>query len=276
MKVRMDQVRVIAFAELRRNLITRRGLWIYLLAAMPVGLAWAHTVGAWMHGSRHGVAAETQTLAHIFEFFMLRLVVFFGCVGLFTRLFRAEILERSLHYYFLAPVRREVLLTGKFIAGLITACIIFCGMTLATFAGFYGHYSSATIEQFLFEGGGLAHLFSYLGVTAFACAGYGAVFLTAGMMFRNPVFPAIGVMLWEGVSVFFPSTLQKLTVIFYVRSLMPVDPPAGRGDLAKLFAVLAEPMPAYIAIPGLLAVTAAMLFIAARAARRMEISYAAD
>ena len=34
-----------------------------------------------------------------------------------TRLIRGEMMERSLHYYLLAPVRREMLLLGKFIAG---------------------------------------------------------------------------------------------------------------------------------------------------------------
>ena len=40
-------------------------------------------------------------------------------------LFRGEMLDKTLHYWFLAPARREVLLAGKYLAGLIAAVVIF-------------------------------------------------------------------------------------------------------------------------------------------------------
>jgi len=40
-------------------------------------------------------------------------VIFFGCAWIFMNLFRGDIVDRSLHYYFLAPVRREVLVCGS-------------------------------------------------------------------------------------------------------------------------------------------------------------------
>ena len=54
-----------------------------------------------------------------------------------------------------------------------------------------------------------------------------------------------------------------------------------KGDGAKTmdlgpFAVLAEPTPPWIAVPSLFLFTAAILFLSARYARRMEISYAGD
>ena len=57
--------------------------------------------------------------ATIFRFYFLRLAVFFGCVGIFTNLFRGEMLDKSLHFYLLTPVRREILLAGKYLAGLL-------------------------------------------------------------------------------------------------------------------------------------------------------------
>ncbi len=44
---------------------------------------------------------------------ILRTVVFFGCAWIFMNLFRGDIVDRSLHFYFLSPVRREVLVVGK-------------------------------------------------------------------------------------------------------------------------------------------------------------------
>ena len=61
---------------------------------------------------------EDRTIfAGIFQFFYLRLAVFFGCLGMFVYLFRGEMTNRTLHYWFLAPARREVLLAGKYAAG---------------------------------------------------------------------------------------------------------------------------------------------------------------
>ena len=68
-------------------------------------------------GRHCNIHQDTEILAGIFQVFYLRFGIFFGCLGLFSWLFRGEIVEKTLHYYFLAPVRREVLIAGKFLAG---------------------------------------------------------------------------------------------------------------------------------------------------------------
>ena len=67
-----------------------------------------------------------------------------------------------------------------------------------------------------------------------------------------------------------PPGLKKISVIHYLTSLVPV--PMSEGP----FAVLAEPTPAWIAVPSLLLFTAVVLFLAGLHIRRMEISYAGD
>ena len=44
-------------------------------------------------------------------------------------LFPGEMLDKSLHFYLLTPVRREVLLAGKYLAGLIATTLIFTTST---------------------------------------------------------------------------------------------------------------------------------------------------
>ncbi len=61
----------------------------------------------------NNLGQDSIMFAGVFQFFFLRLAVFFGCLGIFMNLFRGEILDRSLHFYFLAPIRREVLMLGK-------------------------------------------------------------------------------------------------------------------------------------------------------------------
>ncbi|HXE30865.1 MAG TPA: ABC transporter permease subunit, partial [Terriglobales bacterium] len=148
--------------------------------------------------------------ASVFQFFYLRLAVFFGCLGIFMNLFRGELLDKSLHFYFLAPVRREVVMAGKFLAGLTAAVVIFTaseGLQTAILAAQTGH--------------GLAHVGTYLGVTVLACLGYGAVFLAAGLLFKNPIVPAAALLIWESLVPFLPALLKKISVIYYLTQLCP-------------------------------------------------------
>ena len=78
---------------------------------------------------RDTIPKDSLIFAAVFQFFYLRLAIFFGCVGVFMNLFRGEMLDKSLHFYLLAPIRREILAIGKYLAGLIATVVIFCTST---------------------------------------------------------------------------------------------------------------------------------------------------
>lgn len=215
--------------------------------------------------------------ATVFQFFYLRLAVFFGCAGIFMNLFRGELIDKSLHYYLLAPIRREVLLAGKYLAGLIATGVIFTTSTALQLWLLLLPYDSTSVARYL-ENGGWGHIASYLGVTALACLGYGSVFLAAGLFFRNPLIPAGAVLIWESANLFLPAALKKISIIFYLQSLCPVVAPPDR-DMNRFLALLissAEPTPAALATAGLFAITAIVLVLAARRARGLEINYGSD
>jgi ABC-type transport system involved in multi-copper enzyme maturation permease subunit len=268
------QVGAILRLEIKKNFLARRGLWIYLLAGAPAVLLWAHAFLNLRDGRKCDLGRDSLIFAAVFQFFYLRLAIFFGCVGVFMNLFRGEMIEKSLHYYLLAPVRREVLLAGKYLAGVVTTSVIFCTATALSLAAILAHAPRPAAEQYLFAGGGVGHVLAYIGTAALACVGYGGVFLVMGFLFRNPVVPAALVLLWESMNPFLPAMLKKISVIFYLQSLCPIPVPA-QGDFAFL-AILAEPTPAYLAVPGLLLLTAAGLFLAARQVRKLEINYGAE
>src|SRR6202161_2369249 len=124
------QILAIMRIDLAKTFFAKRGLWIYLLAFIPV----VPMLGHWMFGHRdHPLGEDVQVFAGIFQFFFLRIAIFFGCVGIFMNLFRGEMLDKSLHYYLLAPVRREVLVVGKFLSGLTAAIVIFGGSAILQF-----------------------------------------------------------------------------------------------------------------------------------------------
>ena len=266
------QLRAIVRIELKKSLWMRRSIWIYLIAFAPALIFALHALNNPM-GRYCNIHDDTNILADTFQIFYLRAGVFFGCMGLFTWLFRGDVLEKSLHYYLLSPVRREVLVIGKFVAGVFGSWIIFCGSFLLSFTLVYGHFGVAG-RDFVFHGPGLSHLLAYLGVTILACLGYGSVFLALSLVFRNPILPAGFVLLWETFHAVLPSMLQKLSIMFYLKQLCPVN--VLPGGLMALFSVVAEPVSAWIAVPGLLILCSAILFFACRQIRKTEISYLAD
>jgi hypothetical protein len=185
-------------------------------------------------------------------------------------LFRGELVDRSLHYYFLSAVRREVLVVGKYFSGLVTSIILFTGTTVvAMLLLYFPHFYSQSL-RFFTEGRGLSHLLTYAGITILACVGYGAFFLVVGLFIRNPIIPALLLYGWEWLNFLLPPLLKKISVIHYLNSLVPV--PISEGP----FAVVAEPTPAWIAIPSMLVVTILVLILAAYRIRHMEIRYGSD
>lgn len=267
-----SQLGAILRIEIKKNLWMRRSIWIYLLAFAPTAMFGIHALTSPM-GRNCSIAEDTRIFAYVFQIFYLRVGIFFGCMGLFTWLFRGEVVEKSLHYYFLSPVRRQLLVAGKFLAGLITASLVFSASVLLCFTFAYGHFG-APGRAFVFNGPGLGYLTSYLLVTVLACLGFGSLFLALSLVFKNPILPGIVVLLWETFHAVAPSMLQKLSISFYLKQLCPVTiPPEG---IMALFTVMAEPVSPWLAIPGLLVLSALILAFAGMRIRRTEISYLAD
>jgi ABC-type transport system involved in multi-copper enzyme maturation permease subunit len=272
MNLWMRQIGGVLRLELKKALLSKRGWWVYFLALGPVGLTLLH----WLlelargNGGNHTIGQDTLIFASLFFFYYLRLGIFFGCVGIFSNLFRGEMLEKTLHYYYMTPLRREVLVAGKYLAGLITAILLFAGSTAISFL-FIGRHFGSAYTDYILHGPGLSQFGSYVLVAALACVGYGAVFLMCGLLFRNPMIPAVVVMVWENINPFLPSVLKKISVIFYLKNLCPVEIPIPPPF--NVMVVDADPTPFWIAVPGLLAVSAVLLIYAGLSARSAEISY---
>lgn len=265
------QIAAILRMDLRKNFLSRRGIWIYLLAFAPAALITLHAII-----DRHqsgSIRQDTEILAGIFQLFYLRFGIFFGCLGIFTWLFRGEVIEKSLHYYFLAPVKREVLLVGKFIGGLVTSATLFGLGVLTSFAMIYLHFGDAG-QYYVFNGPGMGQLLAYLGVTVLACVGYGSFFLTLSLIMRNPIIPAVLVLGWETFTPILPTLVQRFSITYYLKQLCPVSIPAD--GLLALFTVVSEPVSTVAAVLGPIVLAVLVLLLACKFVRRLEISYVAE
>lgn len=222
-------------------------------------------------------AEDRMVFAGIFQYFYLRLAVFFGCLGMFMYMFSGEMTNRTLHYWFLAPARREVLLVGKYAAGLVASSVIFGGGALLAFWAMVAPQDAVELQAY-WDAGGRGHAFWYAAAAALGCLGYGSVFVALGVWLRRPIVPAAVILAWESVNGILPHALQKLSILYYLQSICPV--PAPMDDeaplLVQLLAAPAAPASRPMAVFGLLALTAVVLWFASRAVRRMEISYGAE
>jgi ABC-type transport system involved in multi-copper enzyme maturation permease subunit len=266
------QVRGVLRLELRKNLLSARALPMYFLAAAPLALIAVFILVSTILGKPEeisGAGQASMVFSAFFQVLIIRGILSFGCVWLFMNLFRGEVLDRSLHYYFLAPIRREVLVAGKYLSAWLTTVVLFAGATIVSYVALYGYLSGAGVSGAL-RGTALGHLVAYVSVTVLGCLGYGAVFLVIGLFIRNPIIPAVLIFLWEGINGLLPTLLKKISVIHYLQSMMPV--PVDQGP----FAIIAEPVSAWLAVPGLIIFTGLTILIASLRIRHMEIVYASD
>jgi ABC-type transport system involved in multi-copper enzyme maturation permease subunit len=228
--------------------------------------------------ARLSFGQNSYIFAGVFQFFFIRLAVFFGCLGIFMNLFRGEMLDKSLHYYLLSPIRREVLLTGKYLAGLLAATVIFTTSTALQLLAGMSAFDPGTVSRYLYQEHGLAHIVAYLGVTVLACIGYGSVFLAAGLLFRNPIIAAAIVLIWEAANPLLPAILKKFSVIYYLKSLCPVQIPIDPGMPALLTMLVSngDPISKYVAVFGLLALSVLVLWASSLKVRGLEINYTSE
>lgn len=220
---------------------------------------------------------DREVFAALFQYYYLRLAVFFGCLGIFLNLFRGEMMDRTLHFWLLAPVRREVLLAGKFLAGWTAATVIFSGGALLAFAAMLWPHLGAEARAW-WQGPGPEHALRYALAAAAGCAGYGSLFLAASLWIRNPIVPAAVLLVWEAARGFLPALLQKFTVLYYLEPLCPLPAPLD-PDLPSLLRLLltpAAPLPPGLALAGIALFSALVLRAAVAGVRRLEINYGTD
>jgi ABC-type transport system involved in multi-copper enzyme maturation permease subunit len=260
------QTQTIAKVELSRYILGRRWLGVYLMAFAPVFLL---ILVAFRPGApRVSISDVTQAYAFLFQTFTLRFAIFLSCALVFSQLFRGEVLEKTLHFYLLSPVRREVIVLGKYVAGVSSMGLLFGTMTVLT--NLLAYVPSASMEDFFLEGPGISYLARYVLVTVLACVAWGSIFMLAGLLFKNPIITAFVVGAWEAFYFILPESLQKLTVMHYLQSLLPIV--IDRGP----FSVVIDPTGPVLSVVIVLGIAVGFVWLSGKALRKTQITYSSD
>lgn len=269
-KVWLRQLGLMVRTDYPYHFFTRRSIWLYLLALAPMGITAIYAGVQLYKGPHNSLGNEVMTFAGIMQFLYIRFLIFFGSLAVGTFLIRGEVLHKTLHYYYLLPVRREVFYVSRFAVGWIATSTVFMISVAASYFLLMAHRGSQ-FWNFFWHSQGLPNLLDYLLVTLLACAGYGAIFLLASLYVRNPLIPGAVVFAWETVSPIFPLWAQKISVVYYLKSLSPVNVSAD-GMFALLISPL-EPSPRWLAVLGLLVLVGITLAAGALRIRKSEIDY---
>jgi len=257
----------------KSSLLSKRVLVALVLIAMPVMLL---TVVGFLRNNGEPVTLNLSyartIFGYVFSSLILGAILFLGNALIFTSLVRGDILNRSIHYSLLAPIRREILITGKYMGGLVSASLLFSVATVICYLLIYIPYGTSRLSMDLSGGVAIEQMATYVLMTVMACVGYGSVFMATGLLFRNPLIPVLVIAGWEIINFLLPPALKLISVIYYLKSLMPVLLDDGPVPLA----VVASPLSPPIAIIGILAISTIGLFISVYYLRRIEIKYTDD
>ncbi|MDX9734154.1 MAG: hypothetical protein RBU36_08510 [Thermoanaerobaculia bacterium] len=261
--VRLRQLGAVVRLELRRLFRGREGRATLFFALAPLLLA---IVGLTARNTPLTAGRAENAFAFVFQNLILQGTLYFGCLFTFGGLVRGEQIGKTLHHLLLAPVRREVVLLGKYLAACAVTATLF-GLTSA--ASYLLLLSDSGRPAMLAHlgAGGAGRMVAYVFVATLACAAYGAVFLAFGQWVKNPIFPALAFWGWEHLNFLLPEGLKRLGLIHYLLSLTPVRVPES------FLAILGEPLPVWVSIPVPLLFTAALLAFAAWKVRRTEVDY---
>ena len=264
--VRLRQLRAVFILELKRLFRGLEGRATLFFAVVPILLS---TLAVVTRDTPLPAGRAEHAFAMVFQNLVLQGTLYFGCLYTFGGLVRGEQIGKTFHHLLLAPLRREVLLLGKYLAALAATSVLFGGLSALSYLVLLSGEGQRVALAHL-GSGGAGRLLAYVLVSVLACAGYGAVFLVLGQWTKNPILPALAFWGWEHINFLLPAVLKRLGLVHYLLSLTPVKVPEG------FLAVLGDPLPAWVAVPAPLLLAAALLALAGWKVRRTEVDYGVE
>jgi ABC-2 type transport system permease protein len=184
--------------------------------------------------------------------------VFYG-----TALIADEVDDKTITYLFTRPIPRGSVLVGKYLAYLgCTVLLILPSVILVYFL--IVPLGGGSIGQ------AFPSLLTDLGMLAAGLASYGAVFAFVGARLKRPL--VIGLVFafgWEPGVLLFPGYLKRLTVAYYLQSLVPHAMPDD-STISVLLQVFREVPSVSASLVCLAVITVSTLWLAARAVENRE------
>lgn len=215
----LQALRLMASMLLKVQLGRRRLLWLAALWLAPAAVALWWRI---QEGGSPGQFLDHLGVAVLLQFFSLGLALYFGVSAV-----RDEIEDRTIVYLLVRPVSRWAVLGGKILAA---ALLVAMWLVVAAAVGHLVAWVGGEEGFSVF----LARLARHALVLAVAGLVYSGLFALLGVIFEKPFIPAvIFAMGWEATVTNLPGGLPKVTIMYYLKSLLGIRPQAD-GVLSVL------------------------------------------
>lgn len=207
----------------------------------------------WQSGNKAFIIQEI-TLNYFFKFFILLVPLFFS-----TSVLAEEVEQQTIVYLFTLPIDRGRLLLAKFLASLtVTAALVAFSMLPALLLTNYQKlYDAAAVKSI-----GIIWLAALLGAVS-----YSAFSFFLGVLLRKPMLIGLFfVFPWEQFVQFMPGFIQKISIIYYVKSALPVALP----EKASLLMMFKQTTSAGVSVLILLSLSVIFCWLAMILSRKRE------
>jgi ABC-type transport system involved in multi-copper enzyme maturation permease subunit len=229
-----------------------------LLGLIPVALA--VVVRIVLHGRSGDMAAVFTEILMVFflQFYIVILALFYG-----TSVTAEEVENRTLSYLITRPLAKPAIVLGKYAAyTLLMALMVAVSLALSYFILNAGRLAQPSL-YLTFLG--------YLAVLGLGILAYTAFFTFLGAVLKRAII--LGLIFgfgWENVIQYFPGSTQKLSVVHYLKSLLPYRPAGGGGRGVALLLFRLEPTPPLAAVLMLAVIAGVFLALACWVFRMKE------
>lgn len=237
-----------------------------MLAALPVAIA---VLIATLNPHKFQNAQDVHAMYEFFlRIFYLHFIIFFVANIFGFAVMRQETEDRTLHYLFLQPVRRWMLIIGKLMAYLTLASGVCITSLWLTYFVMCLPLGVGPVVADLFGAGRFMILVKESIVLSLGLLAYGALAMLMGSFFKS-AFYALLLLGWEAGLPYLPSVLKLWTVTHYLHSLLP----ERLTEQKKLFELLGEPASALLSLAVLLGVSLVIVGISVGLFRFKECLY---
>lgn len=209
----------------KKYLFTRY-MWVLLiLGGFPLIISIFFAISTIFSGHFHSVSAPpileiSKTFQIMFRVFYIHFIIFFVANIFGFSLLRKELDDQTLHYLFLQPVKKVIIILSKYIAFVFIAWIYLSVIFILTYFVFLLPYGLRNLANELFEKGRALSLIKEVFVILIALFIYGSISMVMGSIVKSGLYGVI-FYLWETALPYLPSTLKSFTISHYLQALTP-------------------------------------------------------
>ena len=254
--------------SLSQMLWSKRTIFLGLLVGSPLALGILFRVLE-MIGLAGGVKIDGAAISGPTVFggmiWLLYLRFIVPVLGIFygTALIADEVDDKTITYLFVRPIPRSAVLVGKYLAYVVTTVFVVLPSVVILYLLVVPLGHGALAESF-------PALVKDLGLLGLGLAAYGALFAFIGAFFKYPLVTGLVFAFgWEQIALVLPGYLRRLTLAYYLQSLVPhAMPQDGLGT--ALQALFRDVPPPLVSVACLFGCIAVFLALAGRVVERKE------